>query len=311
MYKILVTDKLPDSALSIIQKDANFSLTVATSLMPEELVAQIADYHGIIVRSATKVTAEVMRAGANLKVIGRAGSGVDNIDVKEAQIHNIEVLNTPGSNSQAVAELTIGLLFALSRELPRAVASLKEHRWEKASLVGTEVTGKTIGLVGFGQIGQKVGKMAAGLGMKVLVYKRSPVFRSPAYEYELVSLETLLKKSDFVSIHLPKTDNTKGMIGANEIRLMRPDAYLVNCARGGIVNEKELQDALNDNLIAGAALDVFDQEPPEDFTLIDHPKVIATPHIGAASLESQERVGTDIVESVMEYLKAKYLFING
>jgi len=177
--------------------------------------------------------------------------------------------------------------------------------------MGTELAGKIAGLIGFGQIGQKVGKIASALGMRVLIYKSSPVTRSPGYEFELVDLNTLLAKSDYVSLHIPKTDQTHNLVARDTFEQMKKSAYLINCARGGIVNETDLLNALNKDLIAGAALDVYEDEPPEKFDLIDHPNVIATPHIGASTHESQERVGQDIVHTVMNFLETKYLFIAG
>ena len=311
MYQILITDKLPDSAVNILKQNSNYNVTESLNISPEVLKKEIAGYHALIVRSATTVTSEIIEAGKNLKVIGRAGSGLDNIDVSAAKKKNIEVLNTPGSNSQAVAELTISMMFALSRNLYTAFKSLKEGRWEKSKLGGSEIMGKTLGLIGFGQIGQKVGKMADGLDMRVLVYKRSPVRRSPGFPYELVELDFLLAKSDYVSLHLPKNEQSVNLFDLNTMRKMKKEAFLINCARGGIVNENDLLSAMEKDILAGAAIDVFDTEPPKDFSLVNHAKVIATPHIGASTKESQERVGLDIVNSVMHFLETKYLFISG
>jgi D-3-phosphoglycerate dehydrogenase len=199
----------------------------------------------------------------------------------------------------------------LARDLFRAVNSLKAHDWIKSDLSGTEISGKTIGLIGFGSIGRRVGLRASALGMRVLSYKPSPIHKSPGYEFELVSLEELLSKSDYVSLHVPKNADTANMITYRHLSMMKPSAYLINTARGGIVNEKDLLKALNEDILAGAALDVFEAEPPAGFGLTDHPKVIATPHIGAATAESQERVGQDIIKSVMNLLETKYLFITG
>lgn len=311
MYKILISDKLPDSALELIQQENDFDVVVHTGLTEDQLCAVIPEFHAIIVRSATKVTQKVIDCADNLKVIGRAGSGLDNIDTEYAKKRGIGVLNTPGTNSQAVAELTIGYLFTLSRKLYSAHASMKSHKWEKSKFGGVEVSGKTIGLIGFGQIGQKVGKMASALGMKVLVYKRTPVRHSPAFEFELVDFDYLLSRSDYISLHLPKTAESANLIGYNEFCKMKPDAFFINCARGGIVNEADLIRALDENKIAGAGIDVFADEPATNINLLDHEKVVATPHIGASTAESQERVGQSIVNAVIDYLKSKYLFING
>jgi D-3-phosphoglycerate dehydrogenase len=311
MYKVLIADKLPESAVQMLQKDSQYVVDVNLNLHSAELKAIITDYHAIIVRSATKVTRDIMESASALKVIGRAGTGLDNIDVSCAKEKRIEVFNTTGSNSQAVAELTIGLFFALARHLHFAMNSMKSHHWEKTQLTGTELEGKTVGLVGFGQIGQKVGKIASALGMRVLVYKPTPVTWIPGYEFELVDFDTLLTKSDYISIHIPKTEQTKNFFKSKEFNKMKKTAFLVNCARGGIVNEADLLTALNNETICGAALDVFNVEPPGQFDLIDHPRIIATPHIGASTSESQERVGQDIVKAIMNYLETKFVFISG
>jgi len=311
MYKILISDKLPESALGILEDNKNYDVSVELNLNEDAIIQRIPDYHGLLVRSGTQVTKKVIKAGKNLKVIGRAGSGLDNIDVTEAEINGIMVLNTAGSNSRAVAELVLAMLFNLPRKIFLAIDSLKKHQWEKSSLTGSELMGKTLGLIGFGNIGQEVGKLASGIGMKVLVHKQSPLTKSPGYEYELVDLNSLLTKSDFISLHVPKSKQTTDIIGVTELEQMKPSAYLINCARGGIVNESDLLTALDSNLIAGAALDVYGVEPPEDYALIDHQKVICTPHIGASTTESQERVGQDIVTSVMQFLETNYVFITG
>ena len=309
MYNLLIADKLADSALGYLNSKNNFNIDIKTGLSEKQLIAEISDYHAIIVRSATKVTAAIIDAAEHLKVIGRAGSGLDNIDVKYAQSKGIAVFNTPGSNSQAVAELTIGLIFSLSRQLYHAVDSIKRKRWEKSTLIGSEVKGKTLGLIGFGQIGQKVGEMAAGIGMRILVNKNQPVTRSPGYEFEMVSIETLYSKSDYISIHIPLNKQTTNLISLNEIKKMKPTAYLINCSRGGIVNEKDLLYAIENDLIAGAALDVFSKEPPVEFKLINQHRIIATPHIGGSTHESQQRVGIDIIDLVTDFLETKYVFI--
>jgi len=311
MYRVLITDTLPPAALELIQGKASYHVEIAPDIPPDELSARIVPFHALIVRSKTRVDQSIIGAARNLKVIGRAGTGLDNIDLEAAAQRGIDVLNTPGSNSDAVAELTIGLCFALARKLDQAFGSLKAHRWQKSSLSGSEISGKTIGLIGFGMIGQKVGKMAAALGMRVLIHKKSPIQRSPGYEFELVPLDELLRKSDFVSLHIPRNSTTENLITTGQLAMMKPSAFLINCARGGIVNQRDLLEALNRGLIAGAALDVFDTEPPEDFSLVDHAKVIATPHIGAATAESQERVGKDIIRAVTGLLETKYLFISG
>ena len=310
MYKILISDKLPESAVNILQADKNYEVLLAYDKAPERLLPMLQGVHALIVRSATIVTREMIDHAPNLKVIGRAGSGVDNIDVEYAREKGIAVLNTPGSNSRAVAELTIAMLFELARNVHSAISSMKNAHWEKSKFQGTELLGKTLGLIGFGRIGMDAGKMASGLGLDVLVYKKSAVTKSPGFIYELVDLDELLTKSDFISIHVPKTDATTNLITMNELKKMKASAYLINTSRGGIVNEADLLQALNANMIAGCALDVFSVEPVSDFRLVQNARVIATPHIGAATIESQERVGSDIVYSVMSFLEKNFLFIG-
>ena len=309
MYKVLIADKLPDSALELFRTDKRYHIDLNTGLSEPDLIKKIPEYHAIIVRSATTITSAILDVSKNLKVIGRAGTGLDNIDTVSANKHGIAVFNTPGSNSQSVAELTIGMIFCLARNLFKAYRSIKNQKWDKSEFLGNEINGKILGLIGFGQIGQKVGEMAAGLGMRILVYKRNPLQKSPGYEFEMVSMDKLLERSDFVSIHIPKTEQSSQLIGLEKLKIMKQDAYLVNCARGGIIKEEDLLVALNNGLIAGAALDVFEIEPPIDFGLINHEKVIASPHIGGSTAESQKRVGEDIVISIMEFLETKYVFI--
>ncbi len=311
MYRVLITDVLPASALELIQGHKEYDVRVMSDIAAGKLIQLIGNYHALIVRSKTQVNRSVIEAGKNLKVIGRAGTGLDNIDLDAAREKGIDILNTPGSNSDAVAELTIGMCFTLARKFYLAVNSLKSHLWLKPELTGSEIAGKTIGLIGFGTIGQKVGRMAAALGMRVMVYKPSSIQKSPGFEFELVPMEELFQKSDYLSLHVPKNAQTLNMITYRQLAMMKPTAFLINCARGGIIRESDLLQALNEDKLAGAALDVFEQEPPASYELIDHEKVIATPHIGAATRESQERVGQDIIKGVMHLLETKYLFITG
>ena len=309
MYNVLVADKLSDSALKLFYTNNKYHIDLATGLSELDLIKKVPKYHAIIVRSATTITSSILAVAKNLKVIGRAGTGLDNIDMTSAKKHGVAVFNSPGSNSQSVAELTIGMIFCLARNLFKAYSSVKNQKWEKSEFLGFEIGGKTLGLIGFGQIGQKVGALASSLGMKILVYKRNPLQKSPGYEFELVSLDKLLEKSDFVSFHIPKTEQTSQLIGLDKLKIMKKDAYIVNCARGGIINEKDLLTALNNDLIAGAGLDVYENEPPVDFNLMKHDKVIASPHIGGSTVESQMRVGEDIVISIMKFLETNYVFI--
>ena len=308
MYKILVCDHISHTALDILKQAPDVEFSQYTGLSQDELVAKIADFNAIIVRSSTIVSKEVIDKAENLKVIGRAGSGLDNIDQASALQKGIKIINTPGTNAPAVAELTIGLMFNLARKISWASQSMKEGRWDKSAFSGIELAGKKLGIIGCGKIGKNVAHMAAALGMDVLIYNKS-IIDMDALRYEQVELERLLRESDFITIHLPKDEQTKGFISKKELKKMKAEAYLINAARGGIVVEKDLLEALKNGTIAGAALDVFENEPDFNKELIANPKVIATPHIGAASKESQERVGVIIVDQILEYLRSKYIFL--
>jgi D-3-phosphoglycerate dehydrogenase len=308
MYKILVCDPLSQTAIRILEDAPDVEYTQMPGLSEAELEEKIAAYNAIIVRSATKVTDKIINKAENLKVIGRAGSGLDNIDQESALKKGIKVLNTPGTNAPAVAELTIGLMFSLARKIPFAHKSMLEGKWEKKEFMGIEIAGKKLGIVGCGKIGKHVARMAAALGMEIVVYNQSPV-EIDDVNFDQVSLDKLLQVSDFITFHIPKTETTTGLVTKKEFKKMKPGVYIVNTARAGIVIEKDLIDALNNGTVAGAALDVFENEPDFDKDLVQNPKVIATPHIGAASMQSQERVGVIIVDQILEYLRSKYIFL--
>jgi D-3-phosphoglycerate dehydrogenase len=305
-YKILISDKI-ESACTDILDAAGLAYDVKAGLSPEDLLSVIGDYDGQVVRSATKVTAEVLEKGkaGNLKIVARAGAGLDNIDGPAAERLGIKVVNTPGLNSNAVAELTIGYLFILARRLGEALGSIKEGRWEKKTLSGTEVLGKTLGLVGFGHIGRLVAQKAHGLGMKVLAY--DPVVAADVIQKFGAypgSLDTVFKESDYVSLHLPQMKETQGLINEKELKKFKKTAFLINCARGGLVDEKALYEALSQKQIAGAASDVFGTEPPGDSPLLKLPNFVASPHIGASTLEAQLGVARKAAELLVEYFKA-------
>ena len=284
--------------------DARHGLTTA------DLIAAIPDYEALLVRSETRVTAEVIAAGASLRVIARAGVGVDNIDVEAATRHGVIVINSPTGNIVAAAEHTVALLFSLARHIPAASASLREGRWERSQFVGAEIRGKTLGIVGLGKVGAEVARRAGenGLGMRLLA---SDPYASPeiarTLNVELIPLEDLLAQSDFVTIHTALTGGTRGLIGAEELAQMKPGARIINCARGGIVEEEALLAALESGALAGAALDVYSKEPPGDnqtiHALIAHPHVVATPHLGASTEEAQISVAVDVVEQIEEILR--------
>ncbi|HOM30037.1 MAG TPA: phosphoglycerate dehydrogenase [Deltaproteobacteria bacterium] len=301
--KILVSDKLSEAGVDILKK-GGFTVDVKTGLKPEELKAIIGDYDALIVRSATKATADIIEAGRNLKVIGRAGAGVDNIDSAAATKRGIVVMNTPGGNTVTTGEHAIALMMSLTRNIPKADAFMKEGKWEKKALEGREVTGKTLGIIGMGRVGSVVASRALGLKMNVIVY--DPFITRELAEsqgIELVSLDDIYARSDYITVHTPKTKETTGLIGKEAFSKMKKGVFIINCARGGIIDEAALVEALDAGIVAGAAIDVFVKEPPEDWTLAKHPKVVATPHLGASTLEAQENVALAIAEQVVDYLK--------
>jgi len=304
--KILISDPLAPEGVAMLEQEPGFEPHVRTGLSAAELESIIGDYAGIIVRSATKVTRAVIEKGAKLKVIGRAGMGLDNIDLVAAREKNIRVLNTPGASSVAVAELTLAFLLALCRRIPAADRSMKSGKWEKKLFKGTELRNKTLGLVGLGRIGREVAYRALAFGMKVKAYDPF-VTRSSVEpkEVELVSLEELLADSDFISIHAPLTKETRGLIGRESLAKMKQGVYLVNCARGGIIDEEAVLEALDSGKVAGFALDVYENEPPGLTPLIAHERVVASPHIGASTAEAQLEVSLDIVRQVIAFLKSQ------
>jgi D-3-phosphoglycerate dehydrogenase len=299
--KILVTEQISDEGLEALRAGAE--VDVRTDLDKAALLALLPAYDGLVVRSGTKVTAEVLAAGTRLRAVGRAGTGVDNIDVDAATSNGIMVVNAPASNSVAVAELTIGYILALARQLPQAHASLQAGKWERSKYMGFEVRGKTLGLVGLGRIGAEVARRAHAFEMEVIA--TDPVVsidRAAHLGVALVTLDELLARSDFVSIHVPLTDSNRHLFGAARLAQMKPGAYLINAARGGLVDEAALVDALERKQLAGAALDVFEKEPPSGNPLLGHPRVLMTPHLGASTLEAQALAGVDVAEGVLAAL---------
>ncbi len=309
MYKILITDPLADTALSILEEAPDVTFETAYGLSADELRDKIQSFNAVIIRSATKITREILDNAESLKAIGRAGTGLDNIDLETADRKGVRVFNTPGTNAPAVAELTIGMLFALARKIAAADATMKAGKWEKKTMGGGyELGDKKLGIVGCGTIGKLVAQKGAALGMEILVTNRSAV-KLDKVSFEQLPLDKLLQKSDFVTIHLPKSDKTMNYMGKAELKMMKETAFLVNTSRGGVVNEKDLLACLDDGVIAGAALDVYENEPNYNKELAAHPSVVATPHIAASTKESQERVGVQIVDKVLEYLRSKYIFL--
>ncbi len=300
--KVLVSDNISDKGVEILKK-AGLDVDVKTGMKPDELKACIGEYHGLVIRSATKVTADIIEAAKNLKVIGRAGSGLDNVDKAAASKKGIVVMNTPGGNTITTAEHSIALLFSLARMVPQATVSMKAGQWEKKKFMGVELFNKTLGIIGLGSIGNQVAKKAQGLEMVVIAY--DPFLsddKAKASGIEKVSLDELFSRSDFITIHTPLTPETKNLINSETIGKMKNEVRIINCARGGIINEKDMYEALKSGRIAGAALDVFEKEPPEDFSLIGLDNVICTPHLGAATEEAQENVAIAVAEQIADYL---------
>jgi D-3-phosphoglycerate dehydrogenase len=303
--KVLISDKLSQSGVDVLREVAGWTVDVKTGLAPEQLIAEIGQYDGLVIRSNTKVTAEVIKAADNLKAIGRAGTGVDNVDLEAATKRGVVVMNTPGGNSISVAEHTIGLMLSMARHLPQASSSTKEGKWEKKLFMGSELKGKTLGVVGFGKIGAEVAKRAKAFDMSILVYDPYVSERlAQDMSVKLVSLDELFAGSDIITLHVPAVESTKGMINEKSIGKMRNGVRIINTARGGLIVEKDLAAALDAGKVASAAVDVVSKEPPTpDNPLLGHPKVIVTPHIAASTLEAQEIVGVEIAHQVKDYLK--------
>jgi D-3-phosphoglycerate dehydrogenase len=299
--KVIITDPIAKTGVKMLQ-DAGLEVDERPGLPPPDLIQAIPAYDAIIVRSATKVTADVINAGRNLKVIGRAGVGLDNVDKKAADARGIKVVNTPAATSVTVAELALGMMFAIARSIPQATQSLREGKWEKKVFKGTELYGKTLGLIGSGRIGTELAKRAEAIGMTVLVF--DPFLKECKYG-KLTSLDELLPKADYISLHVPKTEQTAKMINKDAIAKMKKGVAIVNCARGGVVDEEALYEGLKAGQVGAAALDVYETEPPKDFKLFSLPNVIGTPHVGAQTKEGQERAGIGIAEEVRKALLGK------
>jgi D-3-phosphoglycerate dehydrogenase/(S)-sulfolactate dehydrogenase len=301
--KVLVADELSQEGLATLRKAPELTVDVRTGLTPAQLKAIVGDYDVLAVRSATKVTAEVLESPGRLKLIGRAGVGVDNIDVEAATRKGIVVMNTPGGNSVAVAELTVGMMLVLLRQLVPAISATNSGRWEKKRFSGGhELFRKTVGLVGFGSIGQLVAQRCAAFGTTVLAYDPHPIEASRRLGVQIVPLDELFRRADIVSLHVPLMENTRNLVSRRLLGSMKKGSYLVNCARGGIVDEAALAEALRDGTLAGAALDVFATEPvPPDNPLLGLRNFIATPHLGASTEEGQLACASQLAEQLVEY----------
>src|SRR5258707_14298830 len=298
--KVIVADKISERGVALLKEQAGWNVVLTTK---HNLHAEIADAEALIVRSATKVTSELLETAPRLRVVGRAGVGVDNIDLEEATRRGVLVMSTPGGNAVSVAEHTFALLLALARQVPRHDKAIHEGRWEKSSAAGTEVRGKTLGLIGLGRIGSEVAVRAEAFDMRVLGY--DPYISEAAareVQVELVPLERLLAESDFVSLHTALSPATQNLINANTLAQMKTGARLINAARGELVEEAALTEALKSGKLAGAALDVFVEEPPKNSPLVGLPNVIATPHVAGSTTEAQDEVGTQVAVQVRDYL---------
>ena len=305
MMKILITEALAERGVELLEQE--FDVDVVLGLSPAELLEKIGPYDGLIIRSATKVTAEVIDRAQNLKAIGRAGIGVDNIDIEAATKRGILVANAPESNTVAAGEHTLGLMLAAARHIPAADNTLRAGEWKRSAFKGVEVAGKTLGLIGLGHVGSIVARGALGMRMRVLAYdpyvseERMRAMNVARAE----SVDEVLEQSDFVSLHVPRTPETMGMINESALEKMKSSAYLINVARGGIVDETDLYNALKEGSIAGAALDVFREEPTTDSPLFALPNVVVTPHLGASTVEAQDRAGVIAAEQVASALRGE------
>ena len=301
--KVLISDNLSELGVKIFRETPGIEVDVNTGLSPEELKGLIGQYHGLVIRSGTKVTADIIEAADNLKVIGRAGIGLDNVDIPAASKRGIVVMNTPEGNTITTAEHTMAMMMALTRNIPQGTSSLKGGNWEKKKLQGRELYNKTLGLIGAGKIGRIVADRAKGMKMKIIVF--DPYIKPETLEkldLEPVSFEELLKRSDYITIHTPRTDETLDMVNKKAIAKMKEGAMLINCARGGIVNEEDLYEALESGHLGGAAFDVFATEPPGHIKLMSLPNFICTPHLGASTREAQDNVAVDVAEQIVAYL---------
>lgn len=301
--RVLVADKIDSEGVELL-RETGFEVDVKIGLSPEELVAAIAPYDALAVRSAVQVTAELINAGDNLKVIGRAGVGTDNIDKEAAALRDIAVVNTPEANTVSAAEQTFALMLACARNTAQANASMHAGRWDRAQFTGLELSGRTLGIIGFGKIGTLLAQRATAFGMIVHAFDpyANPDFVAENGAILLPSLDELLRSSDVISIHLPKTPETTGMISADKIALMKDDVIILNVARGGICDESALLDGMKSGKIWSVGIDVFDPEPPVDCPLIGCDRAVLTPHLGASTKEAQVRAGVQVAQAIVDEL---------
>jgi D-3-phosphoglycerate dehydrogenase / 2-oxoglutarate reductase len=302
--KVLVSDNLGDIGVQMFQKEEGIEVDVKTGLAPDELKKIIGEYDALVIRSATKVTEDLLSAGKNLKVVGRAGIGLDNVDIPAATKRGIAVMNTPGGNVVTTAEHAIAMMLSLTRKIPTGTSTLKQGKWEKKKLQGREIFNKVLGVIGFGKIGSIVADRARGLKMRVIIF--DPFVTPENIEkagFQSVSLEELYQQSDYITIHVPKLNDTVGFLNKKAFDQMKDGVMVINCARGGIVNEADLYEAIKSGKIAGAALDVFEKEPPGDNPLFELDNLVCTPHLGASTKEAQTNVAVQVAGQIIDFLK--------
>ena len=300
--KILISDKMSNKVEDVL-KSKQIDYDIKTGMSPEELKEVIDQYDGILIRSATKLTSDILADCKNLKVIGRAGVGVDNVDLDQATKNKILVMNTPLGNLEATAELSVGLMFSLMRNIHLANESTHQGKWEKPKFIGTELKGKTLGIVGYGNIGQRVAEICSTIGMNIITNSKSASDEDLSrFKAKKVSTEQLIKEADIVSIHTKLNDETKYMFNKETLSTMKPTSVIINCARGGLINEADLKDALNNEVIAGAAIDVYENEPATDNVMFGAKNLLLTPHLGASSKEAQSNVAIDVANQVADFL---------
>ena len=304
--KILISDSLAEDGINILKSEKNFKVDVKTKLPPEELKKIIPDYDVLIVRSQTKVTKDVISCAKNLKFIGRAGVGLDNIDINEASKKGIVVMNAPEGNTISTAEHAFSLILSLSRNIPQADLSVKKGEWERKKFMGVELYGKTLGVIGLGRIGAEVAKRALSFKMKIVAYDPFLIAeRAKSLGIESVDLDSLFKRSDYITIHTPLTKDTKYIINEDAFKKMKKGVRIINCARGGIVKESALLEAIKSGIVAGAALDAYEKEPPGKSPIVENTKIVTTPHLGASTEEAQVNVAIDIASSIRDALTGK------
>ena len=309
MTKVLITDPIDQTGIDILSQVAQVDQKIGIS--NSELASIIEEYDALMIRSGTQVTEEIINSSNKLRIIGRAGVGVDNVDLDQATKNKILVMNTPLGNLEATAELTVGLMFSIMRNIHLANDSTHQGKWEKPKFIGTELKGKTLGVVGFGNIGQRVAEICSTIGMKIITNSKSASNEDLSkYHAKKVSTEQLIKESDILSLHTKLNDETKYMINRETLSIMKPTSVIINCARGGLINEPDLKEALNNEIIAGAAIDVYENEPATDNVMFGAKNLLLTPHLGASSKEAQSNVAIDVANQVADYLKDNKIVNN-